>query len=126
MNFNAVSLVMLSSLIQSVITIFIQDKFTKCYNTHANSALYYRELMTASTAMCALDCLPDAACAGFDICPIGDNPKHGNNLICRLRDSSDIETCVAHDNYGLEPRCGSFLRVSKHTYYGYVIITITI
>jgi hypothetical protein len=112
MEVNVLSLVILTTLIPSVITAVIQDKFSKYYNKHGTSALHYRELMTSSTTMCALVCLPDAECAGFDVCPIGDEDRNGNDHICKMRNSSDIERCEADKQNGLASRCESYRRVS--------------
>jgi hypothetical protein len=117
MEVNLISLVILSILIQSVIKTCIQDKFSKCYNKNANAALYYRELMAPAKTMCALVCLPDADCAGFDVCPIGNEDINENDQICKLRNSSDIERCEADTRYGLASRCESYRRVSININY---------
>jgi hypothetical protein len=121
MGITATRLVILSSLIHSAITDITksrEDKFSKCYdNKHANSALYYGELMTSSTAMCALVCLPDADCAAFDVCPIGHEDRNENDKMCKMRNSSDVEQCAADEQYGLASRCESYMRVSINTKY---------
>jgi hypothetical protein len=95
MEVNVLSLVIFYSLINSVITQFIQDTFSKSYSKHGNSSLYYRELMTSSTAVCALVCLPDKACAGFDVCHKDDEDRNDDDQICNLRNSSHIDlTCA--------------------------------
>jgi hypothetical protein len=94
----------------------LQDEFTKCYNEDERTPAYYRarSMTKAMLSRCAIICLPDKQCAGFDLCfPRDENKNDNGNHICRLRNETQIETCVSGPG-GPSP-CKSYRRVSiKH------------
>jgi hypothetical protein len=109
-------LVIVSALIESVLTAQIQARFVKCYDKDATSTpLYYREVMTEARSACTLVCLKDDTCAGIDVCPVGDEDRQ--DYLCKLRNSSHMETCEAQNKCELEPFCESFRRGSMQIYY---------
>jgi hypothetical protein len=79
----------ISVLIQSVLVIFIEDTFLKCYNVAVQP--YYHILVLDRAAKCALACLRDGQCAGVDICRADFN---NDDHTCRLRNETSVAGCI--------------------------------
>jgi hypothetical protein len=113
---NFVQYVIFATLIHLVITVFIQDTFIRCnYDNHADNQLHYRETRTRTGIGCALACLPDGKCTGYDVCPLEDEDRKDEEYICKMKNSTRMQSCEAHDQNGISPPCESYRRVSKHS-----------
>jgi hypothetical protein len=99
----------ISTLIQSVFLVFIQDTFMKCYYVAIQP--YYQTLVVDSASKCSLVCLGNGQCAGFDFCITN---SYDNEQLCQLRNESSVASCIVQhprekktDRHG----CTSYRRV---------------
>jgi hypothetical protein len=99
----------ISTMIQSVIVVFIQDTFLKCYNV--TTQLHYQTVVVDRVSECSLVCLGNVQCAGFDIC-VANNYDH--RQLCRLRNASEVAGCLIQhprENKTNRHGCNSYRRV---------------
>jgi hypothetical protein len=95
---------LISALIDSVLLVFIQDTFLKCYDVTVQP--HYQTVGFDWHSECALVCLSDNHCAGFDKC-------NRNGQICRLRNESSVASCSVKYRPGNNTDgCDSYRRVS--------------
>jgi hypothetical protein len=117
--------VIFAAFMNLVVTVIIQDTFMRCYNNqHANNQLHYRETRTSTRVGCALVCLPEETCTGFDVCPLEDKDRNHDEQICKIKNSTQMESCEAHNQNGISPPCESYRRVSKRSVYHFISLRI--
>jgi hypothetical protein len=105
--------VLLFALIQSIALVYVEDTFVLCYFDLIEPPPEYEEfdLDSETKTKCAIVCLGDRQCFGFDVC----ENTYSSGHICRLRNESSVANCTVEPGPDVTPKhddCAFYRRVS--------------